>query len=111
MRKYARDTLMCRVENVCLWFAAIEIIPFNASNGGVPAYRSGRSPLLHSLSKSRDLICMGSPSNAVFVSIHGLIHVDRITFVNFLIHCEVAANVSILVRELAELQTTALLCL
>ena len=41
--KYARDTSMCMIENISSWFAAIDIVAFNASNGGLPAYRSGRS--------------------------------------------------------------------
>ena len=68
--KFARDTSMCMIENVFLLFAATDIIAFNASSGGVLAYRSGRSSLSNSLAHIRDLICMGSPSNALSVSIH-----------------------------------------
>ena len=46
---------MCIIGNVCRWFAAIEIVVFKASDGGVPAYRSGRSPLLNSLAPIPDL--------------------------------------------------------
>ena len=45
-------------------------VAFNASNGGCPACRSGRSSLLNSLATIRDLICMGFPQIALFVSIH-----------------------------------------
>ena len=68
--KYARDTSMCMIEKASLWFAAIDIIAFNASTGGVAAYRSGRSLLLNSLAHIRDLICIGFPSNTLSVSTH-----------------------------------------
>ena len=61
---------MCMIGKVSLWFAAIDIMAFSAPNGGVPAYKSGRSSLLNSLAHIRDLTCIGSPSNAVFVSTH-----------------------------------------
>ena len=41
----SRGRSTCMIENVSLWFAAIDIIAFDASNGGVPAYKSGRSSL------------------------------------------------------------------
>ena len=47
--KYARDTSMCMIENVSLLFAAIDV---------------------NSLAHIRDLIRMGSPSNALSVSTH-----------------------------------------
>ena len=51
---------MCMTENVSLWFAAIEIMAFHASNGRVHACRSGRSLLPNSLATIRDMIGMGS---------------------------------------------------
>ena len=57
-------------ESTHLRIAAKEIITFNASNGRVPACRSGRSQLLNSHATIRDLMCMGSYSNAVFASVH-----------------------------------------
>ena len=67
--KDARDTSMCMIENVCLWFAAIELKALDASNGGVPAYRSGRSSLSNSLGTIRDFDLHGlCPSSNLFVS-------------------------------------------
>ena len=79
--KYARDTSMCMVENVSLWIAAIDIMAFSASNGGVPAYKSGRSSLWNSLAHVRALprtLCLCHS-----VLCHGLF------LINFLIHPEV----------------------
>ena len=64
VRKYARDTSMSTIENISLWFAAIDIIAFNASNGGVPAYRSGRSSLLNSLAEAPPrMLCLCRPTS------------------------------------------------
>ena len=68
--KYARDTSMCMIENVSFLFAAIDDIAFNASNGRVPVYKSGRSSLSNSLAHIRDQICMVSSWNALSVSTH-----------------------------------------
>ena len=68
--KYARDTLMCTIEKRYFTVRCDRYNCFHASNGGVPAYWSGRSSLLTSLAQSRDLICIGSPSNALSVSTH-----------------------------------------
>ena len=46
---------------ISLWFAAIDFVAFNASNGGVPAHRSGPSSLLNSLAHIRDRICTSCP--------------------------------------------------
>ena len=43
---------------------------FRASSGRVPAYKSGLSPLLNSLTTIRERICIGSPSSALSVSTH-----------------------------------------
>ena len=64
-------TSMRMVQNVPLCFAAIEIVAVYASNGEVPACRSGRSSLLNSLGIFRDLICMGS-SLKCFVCVNAL---------------------------------------
>ena len=100
---------MCMIEIVSLWFAAIDIVPFHASNGRVP----DRSALLNSPANIRDLICMGSSSNALFVSIHFVstgtvqwLNVHRLTT-----HSEVTQVFhSILVHELRALHDTAFLC-
>ena len=48
----------------------IETMAFNASNGGVPVCKSGRSPLLNSLPTICNLIYVGSSSNALSVSVN-----------------------------------------
>ena len=94
---------------VCLWFAAIEIRAFSASNGEVPCVQI--QPIftcVKHLATIRVLLCKGPSSNAMFVSIPlrvdwsdpGIVQWLH-TFVNVLIHSEVPQVFQFLFTSLA----------
>ena len=61
---------MCMIAKGSLWFAAIEIMDFNASNEESLHTDLADRHFVNSLAPIRDLICTGSHSNGLFVSIH-----------------------------------------